>query len=125
MRLLASAILGMILASSQSAAQSDRTCIGYLEADAVYQDTIRHLDAEEARLSPVVRDILGKHSPARLEAARTRLQAYMAAYNGPTSKVEGAMVRLLEADRWRCCKQFEPDRMRYRFGCQVRLRPTR
>ena len=120
MRLLWLVTVGVIIASPQADAQSDETCIAYMEADAAYAVVTQEMkNAEEAWLRTVPaaeRDKLQyfKHllgpNPAeqkRLDlAANVRERAYRDAYRGPTSKVATVMERLRWLDRRRCRKRF-------------------
>lgn len=121
--LLAAAVVAFTTLSA--AGQSDETCIAYMEADAAYHAKTRQLETPPPGIDPethfAVLGVLGL--PKLGEAASVRLRACVAAYQGPTSEKDGVMIRLLEADRWRCCRRMEPARAVHRFGCRVTLLP--
>ena len=120
MKLLWPAAIGAIIGSSHVAAQSDETCIAYMEADAAYEAVSQeHKDEEAAWLDSLPatnRDsmqyfsyILGPTPIVRQEleaAAEARELAYRDAYRGPTSKVPVVMEKLRRLDRIRCRKRF-------------------
>lgn len=91
-------------------AQSDETCIAYMEADAAYTAASDELDREiERRIGSArsVNDLL-KINPgeARARLKLARRQAYLEAYRGPTSSIKSVMDKVLRADRRRCRMRF-------------------
>ena len=123
-------LLAVMLTASPSQAQSNKTCIAYMEADAAYEDSYRWLEDEIwrkiDRLPSDQREVARlRHSFYRLgkitldelaieigleteldEIHRTRWNAYIEAYRGPVSSVSSVMTKILRADRKRCQKRF-------------------
>lgn len=92
---------------------SNATCVAYMEADERYETKRRESDEMEnagaaSGLATVsdIRASLGMPDPLRAE----RREAYLQAYRGAKSTDPNVMTRLLNADRWRCCKRLEPNR---------------
>ena len=93
-------------------APSNATCMAYMEADQRYETKRREFDEKmmtegqlhtflETGQLPAPRAFLGKAD---------RREAYLQAYGGVKSSDPTVMTRLLNADRWRCCKRLEPNR---------------
>ena len=108
MKLLALAAIGVVVILSQAAAQSDNTCIAYMEADAAYQAVLQDIEAFE-KDSPLGTELFGRRDADRRKleaAAEVRARAYKEVYRGPTSKVPVVMEKLRRLDRIRCRKRF-------------------
>lgn len=94
-------------------APSNATCVAYMEADQRYETKRRQIEEmEQARAASGhatlsdARAFLGMPDPLKAE----RWEAYLLAYRGAKSSDPVVMTRLLNADRWRCCKRLEPNR---------------
>ena len=120
----------LALAVQPANAQSDETCIAYMEADAIYREKKQKLEVS-CRCPPSVHDVIrGKDSrilkileppdgkpvdPActfecliKLDDLETSWEkTYLEAYDGPTSDVDSVMEKLIRIDRVRCLKRFE------------------
>ena len=126
----------LFLAVQPANAQSDETCIAYMEADAIYWEKRQKLEVF-CRCPPSVYDVIrGKGSklvkdlkfiqffespdgkpvdPACTYECFTKLydletsrkKTYRDAYDGPTSDVDSVMKKLIRIDRVRCLKRFE------------------
>ena len=126
----------MPLYFSSSGTASKRTCIAYMEADAIYREKKQKLEVFR-RCPPSVYDVirgkgskLSKHirllkilespdrkplDPACTFECATKLydletsweKTYREAYDGPTSGVDSVMKKLIGIDRIRCRKRFE------------------
>ena len=126
----------LVLAVQPANAQSDETCIAYMEADAIYREKKQKLEVF-CRCPPSVYDVIrGKGSkllrhirllkilespdgkpldPACIFECATKLydleksweKTYQKAYDGPTSDVDSVMKKLIRIDRIRCRKRFE------------------
>ncbi len=108
MKLLWLAAIGAIIASSQVAAQTDETCIAYMEADAAYQAVLQEIGAFE-KDSPLGTELFGRRYADRRKleaAAEVRARAYKEVYRGPTSKIPVVMEKLRRLDRMRCRRRF-------------------
>ena len=117
-------------------AQSDETCIAYMEADAIYREKKQNLEVFCRCPSSVYDVIRGKDSKlfihARLlimlgspdgkpldpactfecaielyDLETSRKKTYRDAYDGPTSDVDSVVKKLIRIDRVRCLKRFE------------------
>lgn len=113
------------LGDNKATEPSNTTCIQYMEADQRYDEAKkRHREAQKRyqgvlanrddskKLTGV--DILASirvDDDAPLEQAKSqRRDEYLSAYRGVRSSNREVMDRLLNADRWRCCKKLEPNR---------------
>ena len=114
----------LVIAFQPTYAQSEKTCIAYMEADAVYEESA--LKLEEFCPSDMVRNaivLLGppdnpqvNHNPilekaeciSKLQGLQaSRNERYRKAYSGPTSKIDSVMDKLVRIDRIRCRYKFE------------------
>ena len=122
---LALAAILSLVAPSPLAAQSDATCIAYMEADAAYGASVREADAAYERAitdkianrplsdeaAMILRllglpDALEAKDTQLAEAADERERAYREAYEGPTSEIGSVMRKVITADRKRCRRRF-------------------
>ena len=126
----------LALAVQPANAQSDETCIAYMEADAIYREKKQNLEVFCRCPSSVYDVIRGKDSKlfihARLitmlmspdgkpldpactfecatelyDLETSRKNTYREAYDGPTSDMDSVMKKLIRIDRVRCLKRFE------------------
>ena len=128
--------VALALAVQPANAQSDETCIAYMEADAIYREKKQNLEAFCRCPSSVYDVIRGKDSKLFIDARllimlgspngkplipactfecatelydleTSRKKTYRDAYDGPTSDVDSVMKKLIRIDRVRCLKRFE------------------
>ena len=126
----------LALAVQPANAQSDETCIAYMEADAIYREKKQSLGVFCRCPSSVYDVIRGKDSKLFIDARllimlgspngkplipactfdcatelydleTSRKKTYRDAYDGPTSDVDSVMKKLIRIDRVRCLKRFE------------------
>ena len=126
----------LALAVQPANAQSDETCIAYMEADAIYREKKQKLEVFCRCPSSVYDVIRGKGSKLFIHARlvtilvspdgkpldpactfecatelynleTSRKKTYREAYDGPTSDVDSVMKKLIRIDRIRCLKRFE------------------
>ena len=91
-------------APSGESTPSDATCVAYMEADRRYET--RQSERVPNAAFDAAASELGLTDPLEAE----RREAYLQAYRGARSADPVVMTRLLNADRWRCCKRLEPNR---------------
>ena len=118
--------LGLVVAASVAmgagkvADPSDSTCLAYVEADQRYDEAKQHHREAKKRYQRAVAnggdydglDILVavRADDEWLERAKSqRREEYLDAYRGIRSSNAKVMTKLLNADRWRCCKKLEPN----------------
>ena len=113
------------LGVSKVADPSDSTCLAYMEADQRYdeakqrhreaqeryQQVLANRDDSETVTAEYILATIRVGDDAPLEQAKSqRRKEYLDAYQGIRSSNADVMTKLLNADRWRCCKKFEPNR---------------
>ena len=111
------------LGASKVADPSASTCLAYIEADQRYDEAKQHHREAQSGYQRAVADrgdsetVTGEEILAflavdddTLERAKSRRrEKYLDAYRGIRSSNAEVMTKLLNADRWRCCKKFEPN----------------
>ena len=94
----------LLLAGAASAKPLDPECVGYMEADAIYEEAIAATEPSGI-LAPVSEGLLGASKEieaARQDAESKRLQAYSKAYKGPRSTETEYTIMLIVEDVGRC-----------------------
>ena len=109
------------LGASKVAGPSDSTCLAYIEADQRYDEAKQHHREAKKRYQRAVANqgdsadgleilVVLRADDEWLERAKSqRREEYLNAYKGIRSSNAEVMTQLLNADRWRCCKKFEPN----------------
>ena len=108
------------LGASKVADPSDSTCLAYIEADQRYDEAKQHHREAKKSYQRAVANrgdsdgleilVVLRADDEWLECAKSRRrEEYLDAYRGIRSSSGEVMTKLLNADRWRCCKIFEPN----------------
>ena len=114
-------IVTVLCLAGSTVAQSDLTCVRYMEADHEFRKNMKvylqkdhhsYLDDEvehiiydrkfSTRLCYFVRKAPNCHSFGMAVAMSELREAYNNVYKGPKSKIPEIMNKLISADRWRC-----------------------
>jgi len=88
--------------STDTADPRDATCIAYFEADEHWNRQVADADKQ---LEGDGDEVL--HSVRLFLHDASRREAYLTAYKGARSSDQDVMTTLLNADRRRCCQEFE------------------
>ena len=98
------AVVGMLVLLPTAVDALDPECIAYMEADAIYEETMAVTEPKGFGGS-ISETLFGP--PHDIEEAREiaeieRLKAYFEAYKGPRSSVYSVMAELVSNDVFRC-----------------------
>ena len=93
-------LLGALTMPLPLAAQSDETCIAYMEADHRFAEATQAATA--AKQAASTEDERTQAAVGGIMAVRQWIQDGLAAYKGPGSEVNTVLLELLDRDRDRC-----------------------
>ena len=94
----------LLMSEAADAAQIRVACVGYMEADAIYEEAMAATeprswaDSLSWKLTGLPRPIHEAREAAELE----RWRDYQKAYDGPRSDVASVMAELISDDQFRC-----------------------
>ena len=93
-------LLGALTMALPLAAQSDETCVAYMEADHRFAEALRA--AKAAGQAASTEDERWKATTDGVMAIRQWISDGLDAYKGPRSEVNTVLLELLDRDRDRC-----------------------